>query len=515
MSCALRTIPRLRARAGPTGELCKCARPSDYAKSIGSSVSSDPWRRSFASNTSLLRPRLGSSYNSRSIVYGASIPSAASTRGFGWSSWGSTAQVQETDSGANPAGEASNLRASSAPSDGETLTAAPAFDSSSNVLGEGSLQTAAADATSSISSQTVFGTLGELLDRSLQPVVDLLCNLPSILHLEWISHPYAISILIFTFALRTTFTLPMTLWARSRQQRLVDKVLPEWNTLKERLPDTVRRECRARGDSFEQFQKEFRRRSKSELKTLLTVHRCAPMPSILAPVAVSLPLFVLLSYSLRLALQTPAGLAGIGSEVLPWWKPSPDLEASFKASAEILKARGLEGEALQEITQSYGPKLTEIDRTSFGPISLCFMTLANVEWMQWLRRKTGGWGVSANEASNAVAQTGRKAGKPGDAPAVQEEESLRMKIVGNALRLLAICFVIISSQVPSALLIYWLSSAFFTLCQTGTLAAIDRRRARNLTPAPSPPPMPTQPMSPRFSGTAEQYGRAGTARRRQ
>ncbi|CEH14638.1 cytochrome c oxidase biogenesis-related protein [Ceraceosorus bombacis] len=113
---------------------------------------------------------------------------------------------------------------------------------------------------------------------------------------------------------------------------------------------------------------------------------------------------------------------------------------------------------------------------------------------------------------NAVAQTGRKAEKPGDAPVVQEEESLRSKIVGNALRLLAICFVIISSQVPSALLIYWLSSAFFTLCQTGTLAAIDRRRARNLTPTPSPPP--TQPMSPRFSGTAEQYGRAGIARRR-
>ncbi|CEH14639.1 hypothetical protein CBOM_02467 [Ceraceosorus bombacis] len=172
MSCALRTIPRLPARAGPTGGLCKCARPTDYTKSIASSVSSDPWRRSFASNTSLLRPRLGSSSNSHSMVFGASLSSAASTRGFGWSSWRSTAQVQETGSGANSAGEASNLRASSAPSDGDTLTAAPAFDSPSNVLGEGSLQTAAADAASSISSQTVFGTLGESLDRSLQPVND-------------------------------------------------------------------------------------------------------------------------------------------------------------------------------------------------------------------------------------------------------------------------------------------------------------------------------------------------------
>lgn len=181
---------------------------------------------------------------------------------------------------------------------------------------------------------------------------------------------------------------------------------------------------------------------RKELRALTQRYKCTPLPTFIVPLAVNVPLFISVSLLLRTALilHDPAGLS---SEAIPWWRPPAELQERFDASAKLLAARGIEGEALAQLTKMHGPTLQDVDRTMLGPIGLGIATMANVELGQWLRR-----GLRGPREGEGHKKTGKKTD---DGKEIVEVDLgvLRESFMGNTLRVMSIVFVAISSQAPA------------------------------------------------------------------
>lgn len=79
--------------------------------------------------------------------------------------------------------------------------------------------------------------------------------LPEALH---ITGPYAtsITILLVTVALRSTITLPITIWQKRSLNRMADKVIPEWKEAHKRLPAEVGRKMARKRASMAEYKLE-------------------------------------------------------------------------------------------------------------------------------------------------------------------------------------------------------------------------------------------------------------------
>ena len=169
---------------------------------------------------------------------------------------------------------------------------------------------------------------------------------------------------------------------------------------------------------------------KNKLASLLKQHRCSPLPTFIAPLAVHLPVFFLMSAIIRQATISPG--SPFLTELLPWWSPSPELAEQIKATTAILTDRGVDPEAIARLQGTQGgPTLADRDKTMIGPVGLGMLTLTNVELTSWSRRTL----------TSVESQPEREK----DAP---EEEPRRNRIITNALRVLAIGFIPIASQAP-------------------------------------------------------------------
>ncbi|SJX60991.1 related to COX18-mitochondrial inner membrane protein required for membrane insertion of C-terminus of Cox2p [Sporisorium reilianum f. sp. reilianum] len=313
----------------------------------------------------------------------------------------------------------------------------------------------------------------------LQPWVPTINNLADTMHL---SGPYAhaLSIFILAFAVRTAVTLPMTLWQRNKTRKLTEKVLPEWEIMKEHIPLAVRARCRRAGMSYEAFEAEAQKELKAKLAELLRKHNASPLPAFVGPAMFTIPVFLLMTALLRQCALDPT--SPLSSEVLPWWSPSPELAQQFKASTAILADRGFDEAAIAKLRGTMGgPTLVDKDSTMIGPLSFGMLTLANTELNSWSRRSMAKIRAVTSGKQDAAARTAQKllADKPAATPAqpMQEDddEPPRARIITNALRVLAIAFIPIACQTPGVLVIYWLSSGIYTLIQNSILAVMDRR----------------------------------------
>ncbi|MCO5584865.1 hypothetical protein L7F22_038797 [Adiantum nelumboides] len=321
--------------------------------------------------------------------------------------------------------------------------------------------------------QTTGGDVTSSYFASIVPYVE---QMPTYIGLSVDSpHAYVISIIVATIAMRTAITLPVTIWQRARTRRMTEIVGPKWEQMKRDLPIDVARRCRVQKKTHEEYKVELHKTLKSELRLLLKKNKCAPLSTLLLPLAANIPLFICASLAIRTALITQG--SAIGSEIVPWWSPPADLMAKFEEGAKVLQARGLEGEALQKLTQMQGPTLADRDKTMFGPIGLGMLTLINVELGQWLRKPL----LEAPTAKATREEDGE------DERSIKRKEareqkaslaSLRATVMGNTLRAASIAFVVVASQAPAGLSIYWLSSATYTLVQNSIFAVIDRNRAQ-------------------------------------
>lgn len=287
----------------------------------------------------------------------------------------------------------------------------------------------------------------------LQPWVPTINNLADTMHL---SGPYAhaLSIFILAFAVRTAVTLPMTLWQRSKTRKLTEKVLPEWEVMKERIPLQVRARSRRAGLSYEAFEQEAQKELKLKLAELLRKHNASPLPAFVGPAMVTIPVFLVMTALLRQCALDPA--SPLSAEVLPWWSPSPELAQQFKASTAILADRGFDEAAIAKLRGTMGgPTLVDKDSTMIGPLSFGMLTLANTELNSWSRRSIAKIRAVTSGKTDAAARTAdklladRPAGAPAQAkPQEEDDEPARARIITNALRVMAIAFIPIACQAP-------------------------------------------------------------------
>ncbi|KAK0547449.1 hypothetical protein OC845_004081 [Tilletia horrida] len=312
---------------------------------------------------------------------------------------------------------------------------------------------------------------------------------------------------------------------------MATEVVPVWEQMKKEIPLQVRARCRRAGKSYDEFRAELEAEMKKSLSDLLRKHRCTPLPTMLVPLAVQIPLFITLSYLIREAALTPQFAAELlpwstWSFTGPSAAEQAQLDA-FAQSASILRDRGMNEETLAQIMGprgggasggGIGTTLAQKDTSMQGPIALGMITLLNAELNAYRSRRdrdqlkddipkqatsddqsspsnsqalpprtvtrpTASIATRDYRPKAAQAQSSARSETPAPKPAgsedkaavspaksaAEERTSLRTAIFTNTLRVAAIAFIPIASQVPGGLLVYWLSSAMYTMVQNGIL----------------------------------------------
>ncbi|KAF9818317.1 hypothetical protein IEO21_02832 [Rhodonia placenta] len=246
--------------------------------------------------------------------------------------------------------------------------------------------------------------------------------------------PYSTTIILVTAVSRLIFTVPFSIWAKNRQWRAENFVIPQ---LRQEMPQLYQRAIRDmktngfRGDE-DAARAEVNKRTKPlaevRKKELLALHRCSPLPSMLIPPLTQLPLFVGFSMVLNNASKSPTVF---------------------------------DTEQFATLTS-----LVHSDPTLTLPIVLGLVTLANVESARWFldaatlerQKKTAKW-VAARRAKGET---------------VVEPH----KVIQSSLRALSVARILIAAVVPGSIQIYWVASATFGLIQSWVLDWWDARRTR-------------------------------------
>ncbi|KAH8113238.1 hypothetical protein DFH11DRAFT_1600910 [Phellopilus nigrolimitatus] len=251
--------------------------------------------------------------------------------------------------------------------------------------------------------------------------------------------PYASTIILTTVLSRLVFTLPVSIWAKRRQWRLEEDVVPELKAYRKDAAIRIAQEMKFAGlgkHGIEHFRKVHLERLKRAVDTrrreLFVAHSCAPMPTMLVPALTQLPLFVVST-----ALFSSLAI-----------RPTP-----------------LDDEAFLTLTSLARP-----DSSGALPVALGLVTLANVE--------TGGWFVGAERAARnaqieeGIAKSAAKRREEG-VPVVPRTKD----VVQGALRILSVLRIVIGVMVDGSVIVYWLSSATFGLFQSWGFNWWDARRA--------------------------------------
>lgn len=174
------------------------------------------------------------------------------------------------------------------------------------------------------------------------------------------------------------------------------------------------------------------------------------------------------------------------TEVLPWWSPSPELAQQFKSSTAILADRGFDEAAISKLQGTMGgPTLVDKDSTMIGPLSFGMLTLANTELNSWSRTSLAKIRAVTSGETDAADRTAEKLLADGSKDPVEakgEEEPRRVRIITNALRVMAIGFIPIACQAPGVSCYPNALTLFQRLCSLTlfSLLTLDFAGARHL-----------------------------------
>ncbi|KIJ70050.1 hypothetical protein HYDPIDRAFT_104734 [Hydnomerulius pinastri MD-312] len=263
---------------------------------------------------------------------------------------------------------------------------------------------------------------------------------------------YSTTIILGTVLSRLVFTVPFSVWAKRRQLRVGEKVLPVLQAENDAVANQVVTEMRKERlvGTKEQFMKIHRDRvqaiMKPRRKELFKEHHCQPWLTNLLPIAVQLPLFVVLSMVFRRLSENPTPF---------------DSESFLTLST-----------------------LAHPDSTAALPIAIGLLTFANVESSRWFM-------TDAERAREVQVKKWTE-----ERVARGEFVIQPMKMLKSGLRYSALFRTFIALSVPGGLALYWTSSAAFGLVQTWILESWATRRTRRLQiPKPPPPSAGTLPVT--------------------
>ncbi|KDQ64575.1 hypothetical protein JAAARDRAFT_117940 [Jaapia argillacea MUCL 33604] len=246
---------------------------------------------------------------------------------------------------------------------------------------------------------------------------------------------YSSTIILVTIVSRLVLTVPFSIWAKKRQWRAEELVIPHLQELQPKVAQAVYNEMKKAGirGPKEKLQAYHSHKVKQLLSTrrkqLYSEHHCSPITTMAIPVATQLPLFA----------ATSLVLSNISHA------PTP-----------------LDSESFLTLTS-----LAHADPTATLPIALGLITLANVDASRWF--------ISEEKREQQL-----KVEKQDEAKRARGELVLKpMKMVQSGLRILAVGRILVGALVPGGVVIYWVTSAAFGLIQSWVFDFWEYRRDKS------------------------------------
>lgn len=307
-SLAPRLAPRLQARGAVQSRLLANAFASSSSASSGILGEHRQRTRGLAT-ASALRPRLAApvlasasmsasllSRRHNSYSAGAALPAASAAAD----------AVTSTSSGvATAAGDAATSSAVTSAADVATsVTGAGDAATSSAVTSAAEAATAATEAASS----SDLTLLAKVLTWPSHFIGDLLLAAPT--------PSYAISIIALAFIARCSTTIPLRRWQRRKAEITKELILPRVQQINQFLAVQLIPKARKEGWSHEQYQQELKKRVIDQQAALHKKYGTHPMKIILTPIAINLPLLIMVSMGIRHALSVPGSL--MAAEQVAW-----------------------------------------------------------------------------------------------------------------------------------------------------------------------------------------------------
>ncbi|KAL7423769.1 hypothetical protein Q5752_001353 [Cryptotrichosporon argae] len=337
-----------------------------------------------------------------------------------------------------------------------------------------------------------------------------------------LAHPYPSAIVALTVLLRLTTTVPATLWQRARGRRSRELVGPQMRRWRDVLATRVAGECRRRGVGYDEYRKELKRQLAEKQAALHKEHRTHPTATLLLPLAVHVPLVLLVSASIRAALDAPSSALAaahwLSTGALGALPLSPFAESAAVAAlgapdptgalpllgalglfggAELLGRRTRRAAASANVEPAGEVVLEQPQRARAGPPGVVprrgITTSAAVAIAASSRppgpsRKVGQpIPLPVTAAARAPGSGASRAG-PAPAPAlapapgeprvvyVSRAEQLG-SISTNSMRIGALLYVPLAMTQPAGLALYWTTSIVFTFFQNLVLDFVDQREA--------------------------------------
>ncbi|CAE7130381.1 unnamed protein product [Rhizoctonia solani] len=259
--------------------------------------------------------------------------------------------------------------------------------------------------------------------------------------------PYSCAVIGITLALRMGVTLPMALWSRARAFRREHIVGPALRAWREKTKVEVGKAFARDRKPYEEYKEEMGRLQVAKVIELNKIHRCSPIPTMILPFAVHAPLFIMATASFRQA-------------ALMSYPPMNPL-----ASESFLTL----------------PSLAQVDPTGVLPIAVGLIMFSNIE----LGRLSRPFKAKPTP-SDAVLSTPDKSSKASGEIALAEQPKMSTIISAfeNGLRGVSILFIWIAMQAPGAVVLYWLTSASYTLLERLFFINLNKRKLPQATSSP-------------------------------
>jgi len=286
-------------------------------------------------------------------------------------------------------------------------------------------------------------------------------------------------------------------------------VRPKMQAINDKLAIDVMKECRRAGLGYDAYKIELKKRLAEEQAILVKEHRCHPVATILYPPLVHIPIFLVLSLTIRQAVNTPLPVidpsSSISTTILPFaqesfaWLPNlydtdPYLALPFAiglmafSNIEVMQ-RWRSDLRMQPVVEEAPVQSVRSSSSNNGPAQVSsanrrFSTSASSLGVKGGVRIPGRSSKSINRAP--ILQSELDAGnmtpeERDQRKLAKQQGGMRERIVGNILRLVAVASVGIAAEVPAAVALYWATSTAFTLMQNVILGWLDRRRSASKT----------------------------------
>ncbi|KZO93761.1 hypothetical protein CALVIDRAFT_539670 [Calocera viscosa TUFC12733] len=234
---------------------------------------------------------------------------------------------------------------------------------------------------------------------------------------------YSTTIILGTLVVRTAWTLPPVIWARSRRRKQGEVVQPELSKQALILREEVGKATAKKKLPYEEYKREYYKQLVATRKELDKKHGTNPLVTTLVPPAMNMPLFFLISLMLRQAATAPTPL-------------SSESFLTFET-------------------------LASTDTSGIMPIAFGLITLANFEIMS----------KGPPAPKSAIPQ------KPQSGLPRNLLWTNRGPVLEFGLRFLPIVVIVLALNMPGAVVLYWVTSSTYTFIERLLFTTIDRRNA--------------------------------------